>query len=131
MQILNQAESRAHRIGQEGQVLVRYLLAPGTADDSIWPLLQSKQKILSQIGLCKDSLEEIKVIKQNSSKEKSIAECLNSSITAASTLDISTYFSSPKKFSENDAGDAVNIKEKPKLFDDDFDEALGQFEIDI
>lgn len=110
---------------------MRYLLAPGTADDSIWPLLQSKQKILSEIGLCKDSFEEVTITKQNSTKEKSIAECLNSSMTAACTFDISTYFSSPKKISENNAGGAANMEEEPNLLDDDFDEALGQFEIDI
>ncbi|KAF7266549.1 hypothetical protein GWI33_020058 [Rhynchophorus ferrugineus] len=49
--ILSQAEARAHRIGQENPVIIQYLLAHGTADDSIWPLLQSKQDILNEVGL--------------------------------------------------------------------------------
>lgn len=51
---LAQAESRAHRIGQEGDVVVRYLLAKGTADDIIWTMLQNKQNILNKAGLCNE-----------------------------------------------------------------------------
>ncbi|XP_063700363.1 SWI/SNF-related matrix-associated actin-dependent regulator of chromatin subfamily A-like protein 1 [Culicoides brevitarsis] len=49
--ILEQAESRAHRIGQTEDVTVKYLLAKGTADDVIWPMLQKKQKSLNKAGL--------------------------------------------------------------------------------
>ncbi|XP_048482179.1 SWI/SNF-related matrix-associated actin-dependent regulator of chromatin subfamily A-like protein 1 [Plutella xylostella] len=55
--ILTQAESRAHRIGQEGAVCSRYLLAPGTVDDFIWPLLQGKLNVLNEVGLCGETFE--------------------------------------------------------------------------
>uniref|UniRef100_A0A336MKG9 CSON003038 protein n=1 Tax=Culicoides sonorensis TaxID=179676 RepID=A0A336MKG9_CULSO len=49
--ILEQAESRAHRIGQTDDITVKYLLAKGTADDLIWPMLQKKQHYLNKAGL--------------------------------------------------------------------------------
>lgn len=51
---LIQAEDRAHRIGQRDSVLVQYLIARGTADDYIWPLIQSKLNVLNKAGLSKD-----------------------------------------------------------------------------
>ncbi|KAL5280334.1 SMARCAL1 family protein [Megaselia abdita] len=52
---LAQAESRAHRIGQEGEVKCIYLLAHKTADDIIWKMLQTKQDVLNKAGLfCED-----------------------------------------------------------------------------
>ncbi|XP_065095308.1 SWI/SNF-related matrix-associated actin-dependent regulator of chromatin subfamily A-like protein 1 [Ochlerotatus camptorhynchus] len=56
--ILAQAESRAHRIGQESAVVVRYLLAKGTADDIIWTMLQKKQNILNKAGLCNEDFSD-------------------------------------------------------------------------
>ncbi|KAL0821998.1 hypothetical protein ABMA28_005384 [Loxostege sticticalis] len=56
--ILTQAESRAHRIGQQGGVCARYLLAPGTADDAIWPMLQNKLNVLNDVGLSRDTFED-------------------------------------------------------------------------
>ncbi|CAH0755971.1 unnamed protein product [Diatraea saccharalis] len=55
--ILTQAESRAHRIGQTGGVSVRYLLAAGTCDDIMWPMLQGKLNVLNDVGLSKDTFE--------------------------------------------------------------------------
>ncbi|XP_062705938.1 SWI/SNF-related matrix-associated actin-dependent regulator of chromatin subfamily A-like protein 1 [Aedes albopictus] len=55
---LAQAESRAHRIGQEGTVVVRYLLAKKTADDIIWTMLQKKQNILNKAGLCNEDFSD-------------------------------------------------------------------------
>ncbi|XKL60873.1 hypothetical protein PGB90_007930 [Kerria lacca] len=53
--ILTQAEDRVHRIGQENSVLVQYLIATGTADDYLWPLIKTKLNILNQAGLSKDN----------------------------------------------------------------------------
>lgn len=39
---LRQAEDRAHRVGQTRQVTVQYLLAPGTLDDAMWPVIEAK-----------------------------------------------------------------------------------------
>lgn len=58
MQVLTQAEDRAHRIGQQDSVVVQYLVAKGTADDYLWPLVQSKLDILSKAGLSKDNFHE-------------------------------------------------------------------------
>lgn len=57
-QILAQAESRAHRIGQEGSVMCRYLLAKGTADDAIWEMLKTKEKTLIKAGLFNENLSD-------------------------------------------------------------------------
>lgn len=43
--MLTQAEARAHRVGSAGGVRARYLLAAGTADDAMWPLLQGKLQV--------------------------------------------------------------------------------------
>ena len=58
LQVLTQAEDRAHRIGQQDSVVVQYLVAKGTADDYLWPLVQSKLDILSKAGLSKDNFHE-------------------------------------------------------------------------
>lgn len=40
--VLEQAEDRAHRIGQKSAVNVHYLCAPGSIDDIIWPTVSRK-----------------------------------------------------------------------------------------
>lgn len=89
------------------------MLAPGTADDSIWPMLQDKQKILGEAGLCKDSFDNVTVNKQKVESSGPIADCLGGNLTVAHTLDISNYFKSPEKPS-NFQG----------VFDDDFDDIV-------
>lgn len=39
---LLQAEDRCHRIGQASVVKVEYLVAKGSLDDALWPLIQRK-----------------------------------------------------------------------------------------
>ena len=46
---LIQAEDRAHRLGQRGQLQVHYLVAGGTADDLMWRSIQSKLGIVSSM----------------------------------------------------------------------------------
>ncbi|PSN48342.1 SWI/SNF-related matrix-associated actin-dependent regulator of chromatin subfamily A-like protein 1 [Blattella germanica] len=58
LKILTQAEDRAHRIGQEDSVLVQYLVAKGTADDHLWPMIQNKLNVLNKAGLSKDNFME-------------------------------------------------------------------------
>ncbi|XP_003741169.2 SWI/SNF-related matrix-associated actin-dependent regulator of chromatin subfamily A-like protein 1 [Galendromus occidentalis] len=53
--ILTQAEDRVHRIGQTQTCLVTYLIARGTADDFIWPIIEGKLSVLNRAGLSKDS----------------------------------------------------------------------------
>lgn len=56
--ILVQAEDRVHRLGQRDCVSVHYLVARGTADDHIWPMVQHKLSILSKAGLSKDDFKD-------------------------------------------------------------------------
>ncbi|KAL2727451.1 SWI/SNF-related matrix-associated actin-dependent regulator of chromatin subfamily A-like protein 1 [Vespula maculifrons] len=48
--ILCQAEDRVHRIGQNSNVVIQYLVAKQTADDHLWSLIQKKINILCQAG---------------------------------------------------------------------------------
>lgn len=57
--ILTQAEDRVHRIGQEDSVVIQYLVAQGTADDFIWPLVQKKLNTLNKVGLSKDDFSGV------------------------------------------------------------------------
>ncbi|KAM8807019.1 SWI/SNF-related matrix-associated actin-dependent regulator of chromatin subfamily A-like protein 1 [Eudromia elegans] len=56
--ILIQAEDRAHRIGQTSSVNIHYLVAKGTADDFLWPMIQEKIKILGEAGLSEANFSE-------------------------------------------------------------------------
>ncbi|CAK9809883.1 SWI/SNF-related matrix-associated actin-dependent regulator of chromatin subfamily A-like protein 1 [Anthophora plagiata] len=63
--ILCQAEDRAHRIGQDGNVVIRYLVAKRTVDDYLWPLIQKKMNVLNEVGLDQEfSFKDIDVTKQ-------------------------------------------------------------------
>ncbi|XP_036609529.1 SWI/SNF-related matrix-associated actin-dependent regulator of chromatin subfamily A-like protein 1 [Trichosurus vulpecula] len=57
--ILIQAEDRVHRIGQTSSVSIHYLVARGTADDYLWPLIQEKIKVLGQAGLSETNFSEL------------------------------------------------------------------------
>ncbi|KAF0311821.1 SWI/SNF-related matrix-associated actin-dependent regulator of chromatin subfamily A-like protein 1 [Amphibalanus amphitrite] len=68
--VLTQAEDRAHRIGQQDSVQIRYLVARGTADDHIWPLVQRKLDVLNRAGLSKDDFTEADEDRQRSSDQQ-------------------------------------------------------------
>ncbi|XP_017484367.1 PREDICTED: SWI/SNF-related matrix-associated actin-dependent regulator of chromatin subfamily A-like protein 1 isoform X2 [Rhagoletis zephyria] len=55
---LAQAESRAHRIGQNKPIICRYLMASKTADDIIWNMLKNKQDVLNRAGLFCENLQD-------------------------------------------------------------------------
>ncbi|XP_044525365.1 SWI/SNF-related matrix-associated actin-dependent regulator of chromatin subfamily A-like protein 1 [Gracilinanus agilis] len=57
--VLIQAEDRVHRIGQTSSVTIHYLVARGTADDYLWPLIQEKIKVLGQAGLSETNFSEV------------------------------------------------------------------------
>ena len=42
-------------IGQTASVIVRYLVATGTADDHLWTLISQKLDVLNKAGLSKDN----------------------------------------------------------------------------
>eukprot|EP00796_Vickermania_ingenoplastis_P007386 gene7386-5200_t len=44
-----QCEDRVHRIGQSKPCVIRYLLAEGTADSVIWPMLNSKLSVTTAV----------------------------------------------------------------------------------
>ncbi|XP_066489145.1 SWI/SNF-related matrix-associated actin-dependent regulator of chromatin subfamily A-like protein 1 isoform X2 [Tiliqua scincoides] len=56
--VLMQAEDRAHRIGQTSSVDIHYLVAKGTADDYLWPMVQKKIKVLGKAGLSETTFSE-------------------------------------------------------------------------
>ena len=63
---IQQAEDRAHRIGQASSVLVQFLHAKGTADDSIWAAIQSK---LDDVGTILDGKgDQMEVAKSQGSQ---------------------------------------------------------------
>ncbi len=45
--IMDQAEDRVHRIGQQDSVTAWYLLAPNTVDDDIWEVIEKKRAIVN------------------------------------------------------------------------------------
>lgn len=70
--ILVQAEDRAHRIGQKDSVNIHYLVATGTADDFIWPLVQAKLDVLGKAGLSKENFTEAYTIHFKDPKQHDI-----------------------------------------------------------
>lgn len=63
--ILCQAEDRAHRIGQDENVVIQYLVAKQTVDDYLWPLIQEKMNVLNEAGLDQEfSFKDIDVRNQ-------------------------------------------------------------------
>ncbi|XP_008143408.2 SWI/SNF-related matrix-associated actin-dependent regulator of chromatin subfamily A-like protein 1 [Eptesicus fuscus] len=57
--VLMQAEDRVHRIGQSNSVGIHYLVARGTADDYLWPLIQEKIKVLGEAGVSEANFSEM------------------------------------------------------------------------
>ena len=58
-----QAEDRAHRIGQKDSVSIHYLLAKGTLDDKMWPLIMNKISTLEQVGIMKNEYDNFEAKK--------------------------------------------------------------------
>ncbi|XP_078655878.1 SWI/SNF-related matrix-associated actin-dependent regulator of chromatin subfamily A-like protein 1 [Branchiostoma floridae x Branchiostoma belcheri] len=79
--VLVQAEDRAHRIGQQDCVNVHYLVARGTADDYIWPLVQGKLDVLSKAGLTKDDFSTADTTSFRDPKQETILSYLEQSFS--------------------------------------------------
>ena len=47
--LCEQAEDRCHRIGQEGQVTIHYMLAANTIDEMVATLVEKKRKVIGQV----------------------------------------------------------------------------------
>ncbi|XP_037345329.2 SWI/SNF-related matrix-associated actin-dependent regulator of chromatin subfamily A-like protein 1 [Pungitius pungitius] len=83
--ILVQAEDRVHRIGQTSNVNIHYLVAKGTADDHLWPMIQEKMNILEQVGLSESNLSDKAVTASFHSRDtnqRGIMEMFQRSFTA-------------------------------------------------
>ncbi|KAK1902864.1 SWI/SNF-related matrix-associated actin-dependent regulator of chromatin subfamily A-like [Dissostichus eleginoides] len=88
--VLVQAEDRVHRIGQTSNVNIHYLVAKGTADDHLWPMIQQKMNVLEQVGLSESNLSDKAVIASFHSKDpnqRSIMEMFQRSFTAGDDMD--------------------------------------------
>uniref|UniRef100_A0A8C6WY02 SWI/SNF-related matrix-associated actin-dependent regulator of chromatin subfamily A-like protein 1 n=1 Tax=Neogobius melanostomus TaxID=47308 RepID=A0A8C6WY02_9GOBI len=88
--VLIQAEDRVHRIGQTSNVNIHYLVAKGTADDHLWPLIQEKMNVLEQVGLSESNLSENAINSSFHSKDpnqRSIMEMFQRSFTAEDDID--------------------------------------------
>ncbi|XP_043934163.1 SWI/SNF-related matrix-associated actin-dependent regulator of chromatin subfamily A-like protein 1 [Protopterus annectens] len=83
--ILIQAEDRVHRIGQSSSVNIHYLVAKGTADDFLWPMIQEKIKVLGQAGLSETNFSQTTESMDfffKDPKQKTICELLQKSFAA-------------------------------------------------
>eukprot|EP00794_Sanderia_malayensis_P003577 gene3577-4081_t len=74
--VLVQAEDRVYRIGQKNAVTVVYLLAESTADDEIWPLVQSKLEVLINAGLNQGEFDS-EITKFKDSNQMRISDYFN------------------------------------------------------
>lgn len=82
--VLIQAEDRVHRIGQTSSVNIHYLVAKGTADDHLWPMIQLKMNVLEQVGLSESNLSDNAVnasFRSKASNQRSIMEMFQNSFT--------------------------------------------------
>ncbi|GLD52027.1 SWI/SNF-related matrix-associated actin-dependent regulator of chromatin subfamily A-like protein 1 [Lates japonicus] len=88
--VLIQAEDRVHRIGQTSNVNIHYLVAKGTADDHLWPMIQEKMNVLEQVGLSESNLSDNAVNASFHSKDpnqRSIMEMFQRSFSADDDID--------------------------------------------
>ncbi|XP_067373187.1 SWI/SNF-related matrix-associated actin-dependent regulator of chromatin subfamily A-like protein 1 isoform X2 [Channa argus] len=88
--VLIQAEDRVHRIGQTSNVNIHYLVAKGTADDHLWPMIQDKMNVLEQVGLSESNLSNNSLNASFHSKDpnqRSIMEMFQRSFTEDDDID--------------------------------------------
>ncbi|KAH9492456.1 SWI/SNF- matrix-associated actin-dependent regulator of chromatin sub A-like protein 1 [Bulinus truncatus] len=107
--VLVQAEDRVHRIGQEDSVCVQYLVAKGTADDYIWPLVQDKLNILSKVGLAKDDFSHADKSFVTNDSQMTILNMFKSDFINESSEEISNSETLPVE--EMTASPKINIKQ--------------------
>ncbi|KAH0952756.1 hypothetical protein HN011_010895 [Eciton burchellii] len=79
--VLCQAEDRVHRIGQNDNVTIQYLVAKNTADDYMWPLIKKKLNVLNAAGLDQDfSINDIDA--QKNKEQSDLSAFLNISLSS-------------------------------------------------
>lgn len=57
---LLQAEDRIHRIGQNDNVEIHYLIGRGTIDEQVWPHILKKMVVLESLGIGNDDFRYLK-----------------------------------------------------------------------
>lgn len=108
--ILVQAEDRVHRLGQLNSVNVYYLVAPGTADDYIWPLVQTKLQVLGKAGLTKDDFTNTDTMHFKNSKQMEVLKYFNESFIE--DIDPSEFTES---MDSNERSDDTKTQTKPVI----------------
>uniref|UniRef100_A0A8C9TDG7 SWI/SNF-related matrix-associated actin-dependent regulator of chromatin subfamily A-like protein 1 n=1 Tax=Scleropages formosus TaxID=113540 RepID=A0A8C9TDG7_SCLFO len=102
--VLIQAEDRVHRIGQTSNVDIHYLVARGTADDYLWPLIQEKMDVLKQAGLSESNLMEsaesasFRSKVRQPCKQRTITEMFQTSFTEENDVDEDTLLKAANVF---------------------------------
>lgn len=117
-----QAEARCHRIGQENEVKIYYLIAPKTADDIIWNMLNKKQKNLEKAGLVSNVENLIKNIKKSTFNVKSLTYKLDVPPEETKIAAAGASTSSGLNKADQVALPKEEIQIKKNYFDDEDDE---------
>ncbi|KAG7464161.1 hypothetical protein MATL_G00184420 [Megalops atlanticus] len=105
--VLIQAEDRVHRIGQTSNVDIHYLVAKGTADDYLWPLIQEKMNVLEQAGLSESNLSENAESASfycRDPQQKTIAEMFQRSFTEEQDEDEALLLQAAEAWDHSDPG---------------------------
>ncbi|XP_070694755.1 SWI/SNF-related matrix-associated actin-dependent regulator of chromatin subfamily A-like protein 1 isoform X2 [Pempheris klunzingeri] len=109
--VLIQAEDRVHRIGQTSNVNIHYLVAKGTADDHLWPMIQGKMSVLEQVGLSESNLSDNAVNTSFHSKDpnaRSIMEMFQRSFSADDDLDEAILLEAANDWEDTPPGNSLN-----------------------
>eukprot|EP00752_Nemacystus_decipiens_P010813 g9618.t2 len=80
---LLQAEDRCHRIGQATAVKVQYLVAKGSLDDALWPLIQEKIKLLGEMVEGEGETNQMEVKSPESKKPKQLSPVVSPGASAS------------------------------------------------
>ncbi|KAI5618620.1 SWI/SNF-related matrix-associated actin-dependent regulator of chromatin subfamily A-like protein 1 [Silurus asotus] len=108
--ILIQAEDRVHRIGQTRCVDIHYLVAKGTADDYLWPMIQEKMNVLEQVGLSESNISdkaECASFHSKDQKQPRITEMFQRSFSEED-MDESMLLEAVNDWEDNDQPDSVS-----------------------
>ncbi|XP_047352619.1 SWI/SNF-related matrix-associated actin-dependent regulator of chromatin subfamily A-like protein 1 isoform X1 [Vespa velutina] len=120
--ILCQAEDRVHRIGQDSNVVIQYLVAKQTADDHLWSLIQRKINILCKVGLNQNILMDEaevtnQVLKQNDQLKIDffMEKTPKKSLKSDDKMDISDEINNDTSLENNEEKEEISIKDIKEL----------------
>ena len=120
--VMNQAEDRAHRIGQKNSVNIYYMHGTGTLDDLMMNALQEKSLVTSDIM---EGVKESLNIQQADANELPLDEIQKDGTTSAgleSVPRIKAWFKAKKEFTKLDD----SIKEESSDSGADISEELSK-----